>query len=86
MFNMINSVLNLFGTYPALPAMACNDLLNVLVQKTKDIRVQTVPDSYDPSVTRFMSVVINQFTLSLQSLAEIIGQLKSTNCCCDIVP
>lgn len=67
--------------------MACDNLLHFFVQKVEDIRVQILPGSYDPSTAHFTSVAFNQFTpISLQSLAEIIGQLKPTNCCIDIIP
>ncbi len=43
LFNTINSVLNPSSTCSALPATACDDLLNFFVQKVVDIRMQIVP-------------------------------------------
>lgn len=52
-----------------------------------DIRSQVVPGSYDPTVTCFTSAVFDQFSpIYFYSLAEVVGQLKPTNCGRDVIP
>ncbi len=82
LFNAINSVLNPSSTCSTLPATVCDDLLNFFVQKIINIRMQIVL----AFLTFYLLVIFNQFSpSSLQSLSKIIGQLKATNYCHDII-
>lgn len=57
------------------------------MQKFDDTRSQVVPRSNNRLVTCFTSAVFDQFSpISFHSLAEVVEQLKSTNCGCDVIP
>lgn len=57
------------------------------MQKFDDTRSQVIPGSYNCPVTCFTSAAFDQFSpISFHSLTELVEQLKSTNCGCDVIP
>ncbi len=68
-------------------SLTCEDFLNFLVNKIMTIRSEIVNCNLDPSVPTLCSATFTHFELvSLVTLTEIVGRMKSTNCPLDSIP